>query len=87
MHPTTNLLLGRANLYTKTGRLKDALKDDEDAFAINSDFAVEVGNVFSLLNQKDSAKYYYNSYLANYPNDTIIAKKIKSLDLTIPNHN
>lgn len=84
MDRTSNLLLGRANLYKKTGRLNAALKDDEEALTMNSDFAVEVGDVFSLLYKKDSAKYYYTSYLEHYPNDTNVTKKIKELDLIKP---
>ncbi len=69
----------RAEVYLKMNKLNLALSDYNEINEYNHSFSREVGDVFLLMNKKDSALKYYQIYLEHYPNDTAVQKKVKSL--------
>ena len=76
---TPNTLEKRGDLYIETKKLDLALKDYLEAYEGNEDFAYDVGEVFDLMSQKDSALKYYIIYLNDYPEDDSVKAKIKIL--------
>ena len=69
----------RAEVYIKMNKLDSALSDYKKIYEWNSDYSLQVANVFELKNNHDSALKYYNIYLSHYPNDKSVHQKVKTL--------
>jgi tetratricopeptide (TPR) repeat protein len=77
--PYSNAVSLRAEVYVEMNRPEFALKDYKSIFEYNKYFSRPVANTFLLLHEKDSALKYYQIYLMNYPDDTAIQQRVKSL--------
>lgn len=73
--PASNALDRRAHIYTLINKYELAKEDYWKLLELNRDYCLQIGDLYYTLGSKDSALFYYNNYLENHPNDSVVKKK------------
>jgi tetratricopeptide (TPR) repeat protein len=74
----------RAKSFIELNQLDKAIDDYRKAYDVNYVYSLQLGTVFELNNNLDSAIYYYKQFQLHYPNSPVIKEK---LDQVISKYN